>query len=63
MTTQLMTEERLVKKATDILIKQLGLVESNRFMALPHKKRTESVKRHREWQAGLDKDKFFDKVF
>ena len=63
MTTQLMTEELLVKKATDVLMKQLGPVESSRFIALPHKKRIESVKRHRIWQAGLNKDDFFNKVF
>ena len=63
MKTQLMTEECLVQKATDILMKQLGPVESSRFIALPHKKRIESVKRHRTWQAGLNKDDFFNKVF
>ena len=63
MTTQLMTEEKLVKKATDLLLKQLGPVESSRFIALPHTKRVESVKRHRQWQAGLNKDEFFKKVF
>lgn len=63
MTTQLMTKERLVQKANDVLIKQLGPVEYSRFIALPHKKKVESVKRHRTWQAGLDEDKFFNKVF
>lgn len=63
MTTQLMTEERLIQKATDVLVKQLGPLESSRFFSLPQKKRMESVKRHRAWQAGLDKNEFFDKVF
>jgi hypothetical protein len=30
---------------------------------MPKKKRIESVKRHREWQKQLDKEKFFNEVF
>jgi hypothetical protein len=58
-----MNEEQLVKKATDILVKQLGPLESSRFLSLPHTKRMESVKRHRAWQKTLDKNAFFNKVF
>ena len=63
MKTTLMNEEQLVKKATDILLKQLGPLESSRFLSLPHPKRMESVKRHREWQKNLNKDALFNKVF
>jgi hypothetical protein len=42
---------------------ELGPVEANRFINMPRKKRTDSVKRHREWQKHLDKDKFFKGVF
>jgi len=59
----LMDESKLVKKAVGVLMRDLGPVETTRFLALFPLKRTESVKRHRAWQAKLDKDAFFDKVF
>jgi hypothetical protein len=58
-----MDEELMVKKAIKALIGELGPVEANRFINMPRKKRTDSVKRHREWQKHLDKDKFFREVF
>ncbi len=62
-TATLMDEEQLVAKAVDVLFGQLGPVEASRFLSLPRGKRTESVRRHRSWQAGLDKDRFFNEVF
>ncbi len=56
-------EEQLITKAVDVLIKELGPVEASRFLTLPKKRRMESVKRHRQWQAQLQKDEFFDRVF
>jgi hypothetical protein len=56
-------EEIVIRKATEVLIKELGPVEAIRFINMPKKKRLESVKRHREWQQLLNKDRFFDKVF
>jgi hypothetical protein len=56
-------EEVVIKKAVEILIKELGPVETIRFINLPKKRRLESVKRHREWQKLLDKDPFFTEVF
>ncbi len=32
-------------------------------LQLQREGRIESVKRHRRWQAGLDRDQFFDQVF
>jgi len=58
-----MDEELMVKKAIKALIVELGPVEANRFINMPRKKRIESVKRHREWQKHMDKDRFFDQVF
>jgi len=58
-----MDEELMVKKAIKALIGELGPVEANRFITMPRKKRTDGVKRHREWQKHLDKDKFFREVF
>ena len=62
-TTRYMNEEEMVKKAVKALIGAVGSIEANRFISMPRKKRIESVKRHREWQKSLDKDKFFGKVF
>ena len=56
-------EEQLIRKAVDVLIKELGPVEASRFLALSRKKRIESVKRHRQWQAHLVQEEFFDRVF
>ncbi|HDL20255.1 MAG TPA: hypothetical protein ENH30_03145 [Nitrospirae bacterium] len=61
--SQYINEDQLIKKAIDILMEELGPVETNRFLTLPVKKRIESVKRHRLWQAKLDRDSFFKKVF
>lgn len=58
-----MDEEVVIKKAIDALIKELGPVEALRFINMPRRKRMESVKRHREWQKLLHKDRFFDEVF
>ena len=58
-----MDEDTLIRKSIKVLIDTLGPIETIRFLNLPRKKRIESVKRHREWQKMLDKDKFFNEVF
>ncbi len=63
MKTQYKTEEELVKKAITVLLKELGPVETSRFMTLPQKNRIESVRRHREWQKSLDKNEFLRDIF
>jgi hypothetical protein len=60
---QYKTEEELVEKAVSILLKELGPVETSRFMTLPQKRRTESLRRHREWQKSLDREAFFREIF
>ncbi len=57
------SEEDILKKGIDILMKELGPVETARFLNIPQSKRTESVRRHREWQKSLDKDEFFKEIF
>lgn len=54
---------KVIQKGIDALVKALGPVEAMRFINLPKRKRIESVKRHREWQKHLNKDRFFDEVF
>ena len=61
--TIIMDDNELVKKAIDILMYNLGPVETSRFLSMHHGKRMESVRRHRAWQSKLDKNAFFDKVF
>lgn len=58
-----MNEEDVIRKAVDVLIREMGPVDAIRFINIPKKRRMESVKRHREWQKTLNKDKFFDEVF
>jgi len=64
MTTEIvLTEEQLIRQATDALIDKLGIMEATRFLTLKHQGRLESVERHRLWQSGLDKAEFLDEVF
>ena len=58
-----MDEDIMIKKAIKVLIGELGPVETIRFINMPRKKRIDSVKRHREWQKSLEKDKIFKEVF
>jgi len=58
-----MDEEAVIEKAVKVLMKELGPVETIRFINLPKRKRLESVRRHREWQKTLNKDGFFNEIF
>jgi hypothetical protein len=58
-----MDENTLIRKSIEVLMEKIGPVETIRFINIPRKKRLESVRRHREWQKMLDKEKFFDEVF
>ncbi len=58
-----LNEEVVIKKAIEVLIKELGPVEAIRFINIPKRKRMESIKRHRKWQQMLDKSMFFDEIF
>jgi len=62
-TSQFITEEELLERAISLLLDKLGPVETKRFLSLELPKRLESVQRHRQWQAGLDEDEFYDQVF
>jgi hypothetical protein len=61
--TQYLTEEELIERALQALIDALGPVEAMRFLTLPRAHRLESIERHRQWQANLDQESFFDQVF
>lgn len=58
-----LNEEIVIKRAIEVLIKELGPVEAIRFVNMPRKRRLESVRRHREWQKLLNKEQFFKEVF
>jgi len=58
-----MDEDELIRKSIEVLMEKIGPVEAIRFINIPRKKRIESVRRHRQWQKKLDKNKFFDEVF
>nr|MBC8359854.1 hypothetical protein [Candidatus Desulfatibia profunda] len=62
-TEKYLNEEELIRKAIDVLLQELGPVETARFVNLPRPKRIESVKRHRQWQKALDKDQFIKEIF
>ncbi|MFC1895184.1 hypothetical protein ACFL0Q_00770 [Thermodesulfobacteriota bacterium] len=56
-------EEKVIRRGIEALMKELGPVETIRFVNLPKKKRIESVKRHRKWQKTLVKEQFLAQVF
>lgn len=62
-TNELINKEELFYKAIRHLTEKLGPLETSRFLSLAKIKRKESVKRHQQWQAKLDKNKIFAEVF
>lgn len=58
-----MDEQEVVKRGVEILFKELGPAEASRFIRISKGQRVESVKRHRTWQADLDKELFFKEIF
>ncbi|HPS59418.1 MAG TPA: hypothetical protein PK514_15045 [Spirochaetota bacterium] len=58
-----LNEEEILEKGIAILMKELGPVETARFLNIPRTKRIESVKRHREWQKTLKKEEFLNDIF
>lgn len=63
MTTQYLPEDELVKRGLAALMQALGPIETMRFLTMPRSQRLESVERHRQWQASLEQEPFFDQVF
>ncbi|MBM3127878.1 MAG: hypothetical protein FJ009_04490 [Chloroflexi bacterium] len=58
-----LSEDQVVRRALQALMSALGPVETARFLTLPRQRRLESVRRHRQWQARLERTRFFDQVF
>lgn len=58
----LLEEDALVLKSVRLLMKNLGPIDTQRFLSLPPRKRMNTVRRHRLWQQGLKKDEFFARV-
>ena len=58
-----LSEDRLVRRAVQILMDELGPVETVRFLAIRRARRLDVVARHRRWQRGLDPEAFLAEVF
>jgi hypothetical protein len=58
-----LSEEQLVTQAIQILVEKLGILETERFLALKTQGRIDSIQRHHLWQDHLDKETFFNDVF
>jgi len=56
-------EETMIRRAVEALVEALGPIEAARFLAIPREQMPEAVEWHRQWQATLDAETFFDKVF
>jgi hypothetical protein len=50
------------ERGVSLLMKKLGSIEAQRFLALSSRKRLDSVSRHRAWQKGLKHEEFFARV-
>jgi hypothetical protein len=59
----LLSEEKLICQATEVLLDKFGILDTTRFLALKQQGRLDSVIRHQEWQTNLDKEQFFTRVF
>lgn len=59
---QLTDENVLVQEGIAVLMKALGPIETDRFLAHTFGHREESVTRHRKWQSKLNKKNFLDDV-
>ena len=57
-----MPKRKLIEKGIRALHKELGYVETQRFLNMEREPHVESVKRHRQWQASLDKEAFIKEV-
>jgi hypothetical protein len=56
-------ENTLIHKALTVLIKNFGVLETNRFLSIINNKKIDSIKRHQNWQDQLNKDDLFKKIF
>ncbi len=56
-------EETVVRRGLEALMAALGPVETARFLSLPRSRYADYVEWHRQWQAQLDPQQFFDDVF
>jgi hypothetical protein len=61
--SEYINEEELFNQAIRLLTEKSGPLETSRFLSIAGKRRMESVKRHHQWQNGLDKDNFFKSIF
>lgn len=62
-TLKYMNENDVLERGIEVLMKELGPVETVRFLNIPRDRRLESVKRHRDWQKSLNKDDFMKNIF
>jgi hypothetical protein len=61
--TRYLPKEQLIQRALEALMTSLGPVEATRFLTLAREERLESVIRHQQWQATLDREVFYDAIF
>lgn len=59
----LLSEEPLITRAVQLLMREMGSIETTRFLTMAPNLRIESVKRHQQWQQNLEPEAFFDQVF
>ncbi len=60
--TRYMEKGKMVRRGIKALYRELGPVEAQRFIRMTGSAKTDSVKRHREWQAAQDPEKLLKKV-
>lgn len=56
-------EETIIRRGLEALMAALGPIETARFLSLPRSRYPDYVEWHRQWQAELNPQEFFDEVF
>jgi hypothetical protein len=58
-----LSDERLVRRAVEVLVDELGPAETVRFLSIRRTRRLDVVARHRRWQQTVDPAAFLTELF
>jgi HD superfamily phosphodiesterase len=62
-TEKYMDKNEIARKGVQVLLKELGPIETRRFIELSRVTHEDSIRRHRKWQKSLDTEKFLKEIF
>jgi len=62
-TTKYTNSQLVIKRGINALFRELGPVDTQRFIEMSRSKREESVKRHRKLQQKIKRHEFLNEIF